>query len=168
MQRCNSHTCCTRPRVTYCFYAAAAVAAPVLLLVRRVAAAAAAGARVAGGLPHYDCVEGCAGCSVFAEAMLQLLAAAVNLALSLAVKTKTRSAARTDDSEDSRCEGAKIRNHRMYEFQQAAALCIPSNHPCCPTAITKQQAGIETALQQARMQHYQHWQSTHQGRLRNR
>jgi hypothetical protein len=84
MQRCNSHTSCTRPRVAYCFYAAAAVAAAVLLLVRCVAAAA-AGAGVAGGLPHYDCVEGFAGCSVFAEAVLQLLAAAVDLPLSLPV-----------------------------------------------------------------------------------
>jgi hypothetical protein len=58
----------------------------VLLLLVGCVAAAAAGAGLAGGLPHDDCVERFAGCSVLAEAVLQLLAAAVNLALRLVGK----------------------------------------------------------------------------------
>jgi hypothetical protein len=83
MQRCYSHTCCTSPRIPYCFYAAAAVAAAVLLLVQSVAAAAV----VAGGLPDDYCVKCFAGGSMFAQAVLQLLATAVYLALRLQVRT---------------------------------------------------------------------------------
>jgi hypothetical protein len=86
----------------------------VLLVVCRVAAAAGAG--VAGGLPDYNCVEGFAGCSVFAEAVLQLLAAAFDLPLSLTV---TIPAAHTDDSKYVMrgCDNADV--YRIYKLHLA-------------------------------------------------